>query len=538
MDVITSQRSSIRSRITKSHNNIGKYKELETLDLLAERAKLEQCRDTLKDLDTKYVSSKFTHDLNSAEHKKELETCLDYDFKIRQCLLYIERLDKECRNTEEKSTLLKQPTAPLPSFSHEKGGDIKKFLKEFELTTKRYNYPDRDLILLLKKQVSGSASELIESLEVDKQSYNQVKELLIKAYSNISLQKFTLIDKLLALKLNYSDNPYVFFSQITSLSTSVDLLDLKIEDFLQYCVWRDMNPKFKTSLNIVTGELYPSFDNIIDKFFDANSRYAEMSTNLTKERSVKKERASYGVSFDSHYCILCESRNHKFLQCTKYNTNISKINRLKELSRCTSCASKNHDYKHCNFQFTKKCGCGKRHFLKLCPDYKKSELNCSNIKFNDDSDNDTSHVSSSSNSKSEISAQVNVTECKRRNLGSVLPSITVTGEGKKSKTRMLIDRASECSFVTESFLKKVPFITLSNKINLTIKGFNSSQSYSSKLVEIKVRLGTDHEWKSLQFLVIPRFTMSLNSKGFGKVVNGFKKKGYQLADSFLMKNLV
>ena len=46
-----------------------------------------------------------------------------------------------------------------------------KFLREFELTTASFKYPDRDLLILLIQQVSGKAKSLLSSLEADKQKY-------------------------------------------------------------------------------------------------------------------------------------------------------------------------------------------------------------------------------------------------------------------------------------------------------------------------------------------------------------------------------
>ena len=86
--------------------------------------------------------------------------------------------------------MLKQPTAPLPKFGSAKNKDLLRFFIEFESTTGAYNYPDRDLLLLLKQQVEGRAKILLNSLEADKQSFKDAKNLLISAFASVEMSKF------------------------------------------------------------------------------------------------------------------------------------------------------------------------------------------------------------------------------------------------------------------------------------------------------------------------------------------------------------
>ena len=83
--------------------------------------------------------------------------------KVRECLIVLNRLIVTESRTSHVNTidtarsLLKQPTAPLPTFSWVEKEDLMRFLVEFELTTSSYKYPDRDLLLLLLQQLSGKA---------------------------------------------------------------------------------------------------------------------------------------------------------------------------------------------------------------------------------------------------------------------------------------------------------------------------------------------------------------------------------------------
>ena len=182
------------------------------------------------------------------------------------------------------------------------------------------------------------------------------------------------------------------------------------------------------------------------------------------------------------------------------------------MGRCTKCGSSSHEPPKCNFPFKNKCKCGKWHFWSLCPKPNKE-------------------VKKEESSSEKVKAQVKVTGCKYSKNGSVLP--TLTASSNKLKFRVLVDRASECSFISESALQKVKFKTIQSKVNLTIKGFNSPQKYESKLVDIKLKLGTSSELVNIQFLVIPKIRMNLELNGLNTVVGGFKNKGYELADTFL-----
>ena len=129
---IFTQRSSIRGKVTKAYNKRNDYGTYSITKIVSERANLEQCKEVLKDLNNQYEKLKFKDDDASEDYSTEIETCFDYELKLRECLLHLDRVEK-LPNMAPSPTLLKQPYAPLPTFNHEKGDDLIKFLKEFEL---------------------------------------------------------------------------------------------------------------------------------------------------------------------------------------------------------------------------------------------------------------------------------------------------------------------------------------------------------------------------------------------------------------------
>ena len=104
------------------------------------------------------------------------------------------------------------------------------FLLELE-TTSVFNYPDRGLLSLLKQQVEGRAKVLIASLEVDKQTYAEAKQLLMKVFASEDIRKFSTISKLCELKLGSGDGPFDYISKFCCICESAKVSNTKSDDF-------------------------------------------------------------------------------------------------------------------------------------------------------------------------------------------------------------------------------------------------------------------------------------------------------------------
>ena len=135
---------------------------------------------SLKELNNKIQSLKFSDSVPESELENELQSCSDYNHKIRECLIALDLISQEPQplSSIPVHTLLKRPVAPLAVFESEDGEDLSRFFLQFEETIATYNYRDYDKLLLLKQQVSGRAKTLLKFLEIGKQDYNHAKELL------------------------------------------------------------------------------------------------------------------------------------------------------------------------------------------------------------------------------------------------------------------------------------------------------------------------------------------------------------------------
>ena len=130
------------------------------------------------------------------------------------------------------------------------------------------------MLLLLKQQVKVRARSLLHSLELDKQSYIDAKNLLIEAFATPEIRKAPTIRMLVSLRFGELDDPYLFISSLRGIKEPVDLLDIDSNEFLRYFVWKALNEEFKKLLIQITTKTHPSLDEIILKnFFVACDRY-------------------------------------------------------------------------------------------------------------------------------------------------------------------------------------------------------------------------------------------------------------------------
>ena len=287
LKVLVARRGTVRAKVTTCYNHRSDYVNYTSLQQIAEKATLTQCKDDLENFDECYQQKKFLGEtINETELNAEVQSCYEYTVKIQECLAILNSLTQGTHpvgHLDIARSLLRQPTAPLPKFAGGEDEDLCKFLKEFELTTSSYKYPDRDLLLLLMQQVSGNARTLLNSLEADKQTYQSAKDLLTAAFASEEKRKFASISKLTELNLGYNDDPYAYISKVKMISESVKSLSINSDDFLQYFVWKGLNKSFQTHLRQITTKTLPNLQEIVDSFFDANERYQQ------SQKSVKKK---------------------------------------------------------------------------------------------------------------------------------------------------------------------------------------------------------------------------------------------------------
>ena len=189
LDRLVSLRGGRRGVATKIHLEKDDLVNLSPVQKKVKEAKLNSLLQELSNLDNCIQKSRFDRNRNEQELLSDVERCDYYADLIHECLTVL-KAPSDLPSIDTARSLLKSPVAPLPKFCSKEGEDLSNFFLHFEDTLARFNYPDYDRFLLLKQQISGRALKLIESLEVEKQSYVHAKELLVQAFASPSTLKF------------------------------------------------------------------------------------------------------------------------------------------------------------------------------------------------------------------------------------------------------------------------------------------------------------------------------------------------------------
>ena len=531
---LEARRKPVRGRVTRSHNTRDDYQNLTPMQRDAEKSHLEYFQKDLLMLDEKVQELKFpvSGGYAEADFDKELDDCISYMDKIRECLVVLQNLDSATKVQPNKGTartLLRQPTAPLPSFTGKEGDDFCKFIKEFELTTSSYDYPDRDLLLLLSQQVSGKAKIILNSLESDKQTFQEAKDLLVSAFALPEQRKFTSIKQLSEVMF---EEPYEYFSKCKMLCEAVKSLKIKEKDFLQYFIWKGMNKRFQDHLVTICGKNHPTIDEIMNNYFTALERYEKDKPNKLKgtdsvhkpfsSSRFKKSSVAAAVKVDNRQstfvCSLCQKAhiepcNHSLGNCTAFPTASGKLEKIQQYNGCIKCGRLGHKADKCSACRRPCTYCNGAHFDFLCT----KQPNSKNI---------------SQAKRSEAVSKVTNTGIvllSESNSESALPTFSLFI--KERLQRALYDRGSQSSFVSSRVAGRLR--TVQSNVHLTVCGFNQTQDYLTRIVEVPIRFGIDGDECNIHALVVPSIKVDLQLPQVGQVVEHFQQKGYTLADAYL-----
>ena len=544
LKVLVNKRKVIRKKVTDAFNQSDTYSTFSESQKISENAVLLSYKKALIGVDTYIQNLKFSsEDIDEAQLEVELSSCQDYQDKIESCLPLLASKPANANNFDVARSLLKQPTAPLPKFGSSGNEDLLSFFIEFENTTGAFKYPDRDLLLLLKQQVEGRAKLLLGSLEADKQTYADAKNLLINALALQETRKFQAIKKLTQLKLVPGSDPFKYISNLHTIHESVRVVGITSDDFLQYFAWLGLDDKFQKELIAVTNKIHPSFKDIKENFFTACERYKhckdvkskevkskDSSCSVTRKSPVEKT-TNFAVKVNSDMsgglqsCSICskidgKKADHAIFKCKKFPTPHAKGDKLKAFDGCTKCGSLSHCTNKCALKFKRKCyNCSGWHFSFLCNKSSSQKKK----------DNVDSESVCNEESKSETSSGVAVLPTYSSH--SVLPTFTFTIPYHRNILRGLKDSGSQSTFVSKKLVDAYNFKKTKENVNLTVSGFNGSKNYATSQVEVPIKIGNFSY--NISALVVPNINFKLNLPSLGQVVKGFKSKGYKFADTML-----
>ena len=191
-------------------------------------------------------------------------------------------------------------------------------------------------------------------------------------------------------------------------------------------------------------------------------------------------------------CALCNSlsdktdANHKIFHCKKFSTPQSKLTKLKELGGCTRCGFLGHKVDNCNFRFNGRCiNCKTFHAYFLCTKTNKIENEGNSSGSTQSGKKGGSNAMQSSTCATELV----VMQSYAAKSDNLLPTVTAKLRNSNLKghkdVRVLYDTASQSSFATEKLLQKVKHKVTRKNVNVKIIGFNNSETYNTKNVQLE-----------------------------------------------------
>jgi len=548
------RRGHLRSRVTLLFDRRNTYATLPPAERNALNAKLSSHLVKLQELDSEIQTSKWSGEENLDGLNEELDSCEEYADRIRLCMAELNnevppvpthdqaRPVRTVNAFDAARSLLKSPTAPLPKYSGQESEDLTRFLSQFQETISKFNYPNYDKFLLLKQQLSGRALILVESLEVNRQTYDEAVELLKAALDSPVTKKFNVIKQLTELSLKSYADPFEYISKYRKLSEIIEMLNVNRDGFLQYFFWTGLTDNFRDEYVQITNETKPQLNTLVNQFFNVCERRSQKETASSyhsegKSVALASSVIVSGKSEKSKFkpCSLCskdtgKDSDHPIQRCRVYKTADEKVSKLKEYGGCLKCTTLGHVQAKCSFKLFSRCSlCSRWHFSFLCTE--KSSGDKSGTKNRSEKKN-TVNLSNSSNSSVSTANMISVSNSSVSSSRAVIPTFVCAIGGRK--LRGLKDIGCQSNFVTASAVKNCAYNVLQDSVDLKVTGFNTSCIYRARVLEIAVEFGENV--RKIPVIEIPSINIALNLPGLSEVAREFVARGYTLADSNLISN--
>ena len=541
---LKSQRKTLRTKVSQCVTRSSLYNQFDNAAKLSERGVLLGYKTKLEEVDSK-LQAILIDELSDDLYDKDVEDCQEYMDKIASLLPLLDvNMPNSTTSTDSARTLLKQPIAPLPKFFSREGEDFLKFINEFESTTRCFNYPDRDLLLLLKQQIEGRAKCLLSSLEADKQTFKDAKELLSKAFASEEARKASTVKRLTRLHLKEGEDPFVFISELKSIIENFNVLNIDTDEVIKFFAWNALNERFRLHLVQITNNTHPSLKQMVDNFFNACERYEQGKQKKEYSGRSKSEswykgktnamavRTNYRRTVTCRFCTKANiaENNHATHLCSRYPTLESKLDFIKQHNGCIMCAAFSHPSQYCRCEFL--CyKCNKvGHVTYLCPVSHGNSSKPATSKNSKEVNNPTSKEAKSSSKEtvSGIAVMPNITT------GSILPTFSFSIGDDMKLFRGLKDTGSQNTFVTSKLAKQYKFKILRSQVKYAVKGFNGHKVYDTSIVEVPVKLGEDYF--RIIAIVVPSIDLNLNVPSLGRVVHIMQNRNFEFADKLLNTN--
>ena len=395
-----------------------------------------------------------------------------------------------------------------------------------ELTTFKLEY--EKLILQLKnlKIDTNAMSPMISNLICEKLP-SETRKIIANKYNSMSLE-------------------------ITQISEGIRY----VCDLMEFCDEVDSSKKSKSNVDENKGNS-PNVHNRVDRSktkgnsYSSNTFYSNASHSKANVQNynLSHNRSSHSSSNVSPKCVFC-SRSHASHYCKTYDSVDKRRERIRDLRLCFACLEGGHVFSDCKSKPRCKV-CDGPHFPMVCRRTSNSinpaspNLHVNNTVVNQPqvekgSIKSNSQSSSGNNDKGaspvvhSASTSVNSTQTKPEQesamISTALPTATVTvsGNGQRSKERALFDIGSQRSFIASELSSRLNLPTLS-KVSLKVKPFGKEAfEVESRIVRVVVRLGgTRTVIRAVEYDYV---NSHISSPGLAKIAVFLSNKGVKLAD--------
>lgn len=328
----------------------------------------------------------------------------------------------------------------------------------------------------LKAALKGDAATIISALTITDANYEIAWNTLKKRYENKRVLISHHLNKLTTMISISQDSLAKLKTMRDTLTVSVDSLKLlqcpadSWGPILIHILVQKFNVPLKKEWErtLAGSNEYPTMDEF-NSFLDNQIHMLENldlhKENEKTEQPSKKQRSAMNAAVKSKVkCHLCEEA-HTLSQCEAFKKmSVQDRHKLrKEKQLCYNCLGKNHPTKECtNLNNCRKCD--GRHHTFLHYDNRKSDRS---------SNQEDQNKNEGDNTKYQRPPATLHVETRKTDVMLATAIVGVHApNGRKTKTRVLIDSGSELSFVSQSLVQMLGLPK--SKTDLTISGLSGT----------------------------------------------------------------
>ena len=251
------QRAGTRTIVTRTCKSVETSDRSNFEEITFLSSKLNELKITLIDFDRGIHSLLLRDDYEiQDEYEKDCESCEKYVDHINRMLsrlgIAINSMGSNSNadafnNSGHGSSKLKLPDVDLPKFDG-KPEEFARFRDSFEAIMSKFNLTQLEKFSYLIKQLSGPAKDIVDSVPRDNVCYDSAIKLLTDCFSSVVTQQFSVIERLLNLKLVSDADFHHWIGEVRILVDQIKRLEINEDIFTQYFIWCSLSKNINSHL--------------------------------------------------------------------------------------------------------------------------------------------------------------------------------------------------------------------------------------------------------------------------------------------------